>query len=518
MNIKIGILRGHAGWSLLLQQIGIPHEIITDSLLPDEFSVVVVSDTVDDRESEMLRQYLALGGAVLCSVKVYARIRQITAQIGYIDYIVPGQQSVFHSIGIVDIYARCQLAWNANDLKTNRGSFSAHVGKRPDDLVIALPFDPAALVLDQRAAVKSFYSSEPRLPFETVSKVSKGEIRSLVLRCLEILHHRRGMPFVHLWNFPHGARSLFCLRIDTDNGTEEQLQNLSHVIHQHEISATWFIDAKNHSKSIRSFTEKDDQELGLHCFHHETFPDYDRNVQNIRNAQKLLRGSGFRLQGFAAPFGTWNEELGRAIVDCGFDYSSEFSYDYDNVPSVPQLQGGEGALQVPIHPICIGSLNQHSYNNEQMIRYFAGVIERKVAVREPIIFYHHPRDMHLDVLQWLLQEMRYKKIPVKTMGEFAAWWKMRSVSIPELHYANGKVRSSGVRFDKSIYMHLVHPDGTEAVIPASEQIVLDTVRWEQTSSGWTMPDDYMRVRRFNYRIPLVRGVNAAMNFVQKKKL
>ena len=518
MNIKIGILRGHAGWSLLLQQIGIPHAIITDSLLPDEFSVVVVSDTVDDRESEMLRQYLALGGAVLCSVKVYARIRQITAQIGYIDYLVPGQQSAFHSIGIVDIYARCQLAWNANELKTNRGSFSAHVGKRPDDLVIALPFDPAALVLDQRAAVKSFYSSERRLPFETVSKVSKGEIRALVLRCLEILHHRRGMPFVHLWNFPHGARSLFCLRIDTDNGTEEQLQNLSHVIHQHEISATWFVDAKNHSKSIKSYTEMHEQELGLHCFYHETFPDYDRNVQNIRKAQKLLRGSGFRLQGFAAPFGTWNEELGRAIVDCGFDYSSEFSYDYDNVPSIPQLQGGEGALQVPIHPICIGSLNQHSYNNEQMIRYFAGVIERKLAVQEPIIFYHHPRDMHLDVLQWLLQEMRYKKVPVKTMGEFAAWWKMRSASIPELHYANGKVRSSGVRFDKSIYMHLVHPDGTEAVIPASEQIVLDTVRWEQTSSAWTMPDDYMRVRRFNYRIPLVRGVNAAMNFVQKKKL
>ena len=280
----------------------------------------------------------------------------------------------------------------------------------------------------------------------------------------------------------------------------------------------WFIDAKNHSKSIQSYTEMDDQELGLHCFHHETFPDYDRNVQNIRKAQKLFRGSGFRLQGFAAPFGTWNEELGRAIVDCGFDYSSEFSYDYDNVPSVPQLQGGEGALQVPIHPICIGSLNQHSYNNEQMIRYFAGVIERKLAVREPIIFYHHPRDMHLDVLQWLLQEMRYKKVPVKTMGEFAAWWKMRSASIPELHYANGKVRSSGVRFDKSIYMHLVHPDGTEAIIPASEQIVLETVRWEQTSSAWTMPEDYVRVRRFNYRIPLVRGVNAAMNFVQKKKL
>jgi hypothetical protein len=517
MNLKIGILGGHAGWHILLQQIGIPHAVITDSLLPDEFSVAVVSDTVDDRESEMLRQYLALGGAVLCSVKVYARIRQITAQIGHVEYLYPGQNSVFHSLGIVDIDARCQLAWNANDLKTNRGSLSAHVGTHADDLVIALPFDPADLVLDERAADKSFYSPESRLPFETVSSVSKGEIRALVLRCLELLHHRRGLPFVHLWNFPNGARSLFCLRIDTDNGTSDQLKNLSLVLQRHEISATWFVDAKNHATSIKSFADVHEQELGVHCFHHETFPDYERNVQNIRKAQELLQNSGFRMHGFAAPFGTWNNELGRAIVDCGFEYSSEFSYDYDNLPSVPRLPGGDGALQVPIHPICIGSLKRHSYTSEQMIRYFASVIERKIAVREPIIFYHHPRDMHLDVLEWLFKEMRYEKVPAKTMGEYASWWTMRSTSIPELQYANGKVRLSGIRPDKSLYLRLVQPNGTEAIIPTSEQIVLETVRWAQKSAAWIMPDDYVRSRKFNYRIPLVRGVNAAMNFIPRKK-
>jgi hypothetical protein len=517
MNMKIGILGGQAGWHILLQQIGVPHAVITDSLLPDEFAVAVMSDTVDDRESEMLRQYLALGGAVLCSVKVYARIRQITAQIGHVDYLYPGHSSVFQSLSIVDIYARCELAWNANDLKTNRGSFSAHVGTHPDDLVIALPFDPAALVMDCRTAVKSFYSPERRLPFETVSRVSKGEIRALVLRGLELLHHRRGLPFVHLWNFPNGARSLFCLRIDTDNGTDEQLRGLSHVVNRNGISATWFVDAKNHAKSITSIAEMREQEFGVHCFNHETFPDYERNVQNIRRAQALLHESKHRLQGFAAPFGTWNDELGRAIVDCGFEYSSEFSYDYDNLPSVPQLQGRDGALQVPIHPICIGSLKRHGYNNEHMIRYFAGVIERKIAVQEPIMFYHHPRDMHLDVLEWLFQEMRYMKVPAKSMGAYASWWNLRAASIPEVQYANGKVRLHGVRPDKSLYVHLTQHNGTEAIIPASEQVVLENVRWEQKSAPWTMPDDYLRIRRFNYRIPLVHGVDAAMNFIQGKK-
>jgi peptidoglycan/xylan/chitin deacetylase (PgdA/CDA1 family) len=517
MNLKIGVLGGHAGWHILLQQIGVPHSIVTDSLLPDDFSIVVVSDMVDDRESEMLRQYLWLGGAVLCSVKVYARIRQITAQLGHIDYLYPGPSSVFHSLGIVDIYARCQLAWNANELKTNRGSFAAHVGTRGDDLVIALPFDPAEMVTDRRAAVKSFYSPERRLPFETVSRVSKGEIRSLVLRCLELLHHRRGLPFVHLWNFPDGARSLFCFRIDTDSGTDEQLKDLSLVVQRNEIPATWFVDVKNHAQSIKEYVDMNEQEIGVHCFNHETYPDYERNVQNIRKAQELLRNSGIRLQGFAAPFGTWNDELGRAILDCGFEYSSEFLYDYDNLPSLPHLQNGDGVLQVPIHPICIGNLKQNDYTSEQMIRYFASVIERKIAVHEPIIFYHHPRDMHLDVLEWLLNEMRFVKVPVKTMGEYAWWWKMRTASIPELQYATGKVRLQGVRPEKSLYVRLSQPNGTEAIIPMSEQIVLETVRWEPRSAAWTMPDDYLRTRRFNYRIPLVRGVNAAMNYIQKKK-
>ena len=153
-----------------------------------------------------------------------------------------------------------------------------------------------------------------------------------------------------------------------------------------------------------------------------------------------------------------------------------------------------------------------------MIRYFASVVERKIAVCEPIIFYHHPRDMHLDVLEWLFQEMRYEKVPTKTMSEYALWWKMRTVSIPELQYTNGKIRLRGAHSDKSLYVRIAQPNGTEAIIPLSDQIVMETVKWEQKSTAWTMPDDYLRARRFNYRIPLVRGVNTAMNFVRRKKV
>ena len=100
MHLKIGILGEQDGWKLLLQQIGIPHVVITNTLLPDEFSAAVVSDDINDRESEMLRQYLTLGGAVLCSAKVYARIRQTTVQLMNVNYFFSNRETKSITIGV----------------------------------------------------------------------------------------------------------------------------------------------------------------------------------------------------------------------------------------------------------------------------------------------------------------------------------------------------------------------------------------------------------------------------------
>jgi hypothetical protein len=517
MLLKIGIMGEQDGWKLLLQQIGIPHTVVTNTLLPDEFSAAVASDDINDRESEMLRQYLALGGAVLCSAKVYARIRQTTVQSMNVNYLYPANDSTFRSVGLIDVYTQCQLAWNANDLKTNRGSLGAHVGTRSKDLVIALPFDAASLVFDRRTATKSFYSPGRRLPFETVSLVSKGEIRELVSCCLEFLHHSRGLPYVHLWHFPDGSRSIFCFRIDTDYGTNEQIEELASMIHRNGISATWFIDTKSQENSMKFFKEMYKQEIGVHCYEHETFPDYERNIQNIQKAQAVLHQAKLEEKGFAAPFGIWNEELGRAIVECGFEYSSEFSYDYDDLPVLSRLERGEGTLQVPIHPICIGSLKRHGYSDAQMIRYFGSVIQRRLATREPIIFYHHPRDGYHTVLDWLFQEMRQNYVPVKTMHEYAQWWKMRTSSIPEFRYTKGNVHLRGTQRDRSLYVRITQPNGTETIIPTSKQIVLETIRWSSKPSPWVMPDDYVRVRRLNYRVKLIRSLDAVTNLIRRKK-
>ncbi len=517
MQIRIGIVGRSDGWRRLLTQEGVPWSIVTDSFFSLDFSVVVASDDVNDREAEMLRRYLILGGSVLCSAKVYERIRQSTSQLAHIDYLLPGPNSAFGAFGLIDIRATCQLAWNANELLTNRRTLAAHIGRYGHGHIIALPFNPADVACDTRSTVKSFYSPERRLPFETVSLVSKGNVRLLVSRCLEMLHHRRDLPYVHLWYYPDGTRSLFAFRVDTDYGTEDQINSLYRLVSRNHRGATWFVNTKGQEKFLRLFKEMDGQEIGVHCFEHRTFPDYERNIENIDKAKTALQNVGLEPRGFAGPFGRWNTELGRAIAESGFVYSSEFVYDYDNLPSAPQLPEKEGVLQIPVHPICCGSLKRHSYTDRQMMNYFSCVIQQKLSMREPLVLYHHPADGHEEVVEWLFSEMQREGIPSVTMLEYARWWNARAGIIPSFDYSEKGLLMSGKKIDKSLRLRISKSDGTEAIVPPSKRIDFASVTWNSKPPAWVVPHDYLRARRFNYRVPLVRGFDGIAHFISGKK-
>jgi hypothetical protein len=509
MKIQVGIIGRHAGWQILLQQEGLPFSFASEDVRPDEYSVLVVGNDANERESEAVRLYLQAGGAVLCSASVESRLRLATDQRMYLDYVKTGNRSHFSSIGLIDIERPCHIAWKANDLESRRGLLSAYIGPFDRGHIIALPFDPSELVVDARSEVRSFYSPAGRLPFETVSLVSKGTLRLLTSECLEILHHRRGLPYVHLWYYPYGAKSIFCFRVDTDEGSKEQITALRQLAQRNSIPMTWFLDVKSHISYLQLFAEMKDQEIGVHCFDHIFYPDVESNIANVRKAAGILRKYALEVKAYAAPYGKWNAEYGKALAALGFDYSSEFSYDYDNMPCDP----GNGMLQVPVHPICIGSLKRHSYTDENMVRYFDFVIRRKLAAREPMFFYHHPRDGHEPVLEWLFEAMRRQHIASKTMGEFSAWWRRRmKISFACESTANNIHLGLQEHVNDDIFIHITKPDGTEAIVPRAAQITLETVRWESKPAAFLFPDDFLRQRRFNYRIPLIKTTDALHRF------
>ncbi|MFZ1979610.1 MAG: polysaccharide deacetylase family protein [Bacteroidota bacterium] len=509
MKIHVGIIGRQTGWQNLLQQEGVPFSFASGDVAPDDYSVLVVGDDANERESEKVRLYLQAGGAVLCSASVDSRLRHTTDQRIYLEYVKTGNRSHFSAVGLLDIDSPCHLAWKANDLESRRGLFSAYVGPVGQGHVIALPFDPSVLVLDERSAVRSFYSPEKRLPFETVSLVSKGTLRLLTAECLEILHHRRGLPYIHLWYYPRGAHSIFCFRIDTDYGSKEQIGALRQLAQMNRIPMTWFLDVKSHESYLQIFAEMKDQEIGIHCYNHVFFPDIQSNIANIQKAADVLKRTGIAFKAYAAPYGKWNAEFGKALASFGFEYSSEFSYDYDNLPGDP----GNGMLQVPVHPICIGSLKRHSYTDEMMIRYFDFVIRRKLAVREPMFFYHHPRDGHEPVLEWIFEAMRRERIASKTMGEFSAWWLRRMKTSLKCESSGNNIRLNLPEDGPDdVYVRITKSDGTEAIIPRAAQIAMETVRWEAKPAAFLYPDDFLRQRSFNYRIPLTKTADALHRF------
>ena len=509
MNLNVGIVGNPVGWQLLLTQEGVPFNIIRFAPSPEEYSVVVVSSNSDEHQTKFLRAYVEDGGALLCSAQEARNVFQHPIRIRPFHSALPAKE--FSGIDLIDIFAPCWLSPKSNALALPNGQPTAYIGQIGKGHAIILPFDPAEIIRDERTDIKSFYSPEHRLPFETVSLVSKHSVRQLVSRCLEILHHRRGLPYTHLWYYPNGMRSFGVFRVDTDFGKQSEITQLYETAQRHKIPMTWFVDVKSQQQHLSLFTEMAGQEIGIHGFEHKTFSDYQRNLLNIRQAQTILKNAGILPKGFTAPFGSWNKNLGRAIIDAGIEYSSEFSYDYDNLPGVPPLQNGTGVLQIPVHPICIGSLKRHGYNDEQMIHYFDFVMQRKLAMREPIFLYHHPRDGHDAVLDWLFEKMKAECIPIKTMSEYAQWWKQRTTNIPTISFSSGNIEMRKFADDRSVQIRISMPDGMETILPPAEQILLETIRWQKQSELWRAPEDYLRMRKFNYRIPLVRGLDAVMN-------
>ena len=508
MRLNVGIVGNHERWESLLEQEGVPFSRVTDSLLPEQYSAVVASDDVHDHDLTMLRGYLSHGGGLLCSAKVYAGIRQTTYHQESVRYMFSDPSSHFPNVGLVDIQSRCRVAWNANQLRTERNSFSVHEGLFDNGHVIVVPFDAAELSMDGRVSTKSFYSPERRLPFERVSTVSKGGVRKLVARSLEILHHHRGLPYAHLWYFPNDAASVFAFRVDTDQGRPGEIDELYKLVLAHEIPASWFVDVKSQQLFLSMFSTMEHQEIGAHCYDHKTFGDVEKNEANIRQALTVLQRAGLKPEGFVAPFGAWNEGLGKAIRNCGFVYSSEFAYDYDNLPSFPLLRSERSkVLQMPIHPVGIGNLRRQGYSDDQMKRYFEFITSMKLSVREPLIVYHHPKDGHHEVLKHLFDIVRQPRVARMYLGEYANWWKRRLQAKPQIEIRGSTLRISSNKGPGSSWLRITRPDGTETFAPVQNELNTDTLSWELRPLPFALPPNFVRARNFNYRVPLTRTVD-----------
>lgn len=473
MNLRCGLTSPSGAWEQLLLMEGLPFGLVNFDRAFDraDWSVVAVTAPPPAREAERLREYLEDGGAILGPASFLGEVTGMPFRRERVRYLLGEEGAAVEGMQLCDLDTEACIPLEAHALRTDAGSFALFAGSWHGGQVAALPFDPAAALMDPRAALRRFYDRRERLPGERVSRVAKAEVFRLVHTLLELLHHRRGMPYAHLWYFPGTAESVFAFRVDTDGGTPGQIRRLREIAREHDLRMSWYLDVRSHESWLAEFAGMADQELGIHCFEHRTTGIEETDLRNIRKAVDLLSPYVGRPEGFAGPFGVWNEGLASAVDAAGFATASEFSYAYDGLPFYPEAGGRRfRALQVPIHPVCAGSLRKAGYDESAMLGYFSRVMDRKLALGEPLFFYHHPQDTRWDMVSSLIGIARATGAPFMSLGEYARWWRGRLRFRCTLQVESGGVRvvpgeGTGA-LSGDLGIRRSWPDGTVRLAPA----------------------------------------------------
>jgi hypothetical protein len=513
MKLRIGIVGDVTpGWKLLLDQEGVWYDAVAD-LSDFDFSALVISGAIAGKSLSYVETYLRQGGAVLCFGESFAAVAKKTSRNKTLQYILPEKNSPWTGAGLLDLDLDCVIPPNANYFRTNRNSPAVFSGEFGGGYVIALPFDAGTAAVDNRVRTKSFYAQRDRLPFERVSLINRSSLRRLVSRSLELLHHRRGLPYLHKWYYPDEQSTLFLFRIDTDYAAKDSIEKLHSLCEWNSVPATWFIDVKSQENILDVFRNMSNHETALHCYEHQTYPDAGSNAKNIGKAMEVLARAGIEAKGFAAPFGAWHSGIRDAIEQAGFEYSSEFSYDYDNLPSFPAMGSSVStALQVPVHPISIGSLKRQGFSTDEMIAYFNYVVAQKEAVHDPLFFYHHPNDGNEKAVTSLFDQVIERKIAPVRMLEYARWWKKRNGAIVSIEYDGTTIAVSGTAELQDLNIHATRSDGTESFLKQTASISESEIQWKTKPAPVPLPDDIERVTKFNPWVPLIR----VEDFINKK--
>jgi hypothetical protein len=490
--IRIGITRYEPGWELLLEQIGVDWFVIPDlsDLSPSALSLLIVNSAADGHVLQSVMKYAHDGGAVLFTTGAEKQIRSRATGKQYLTFLPPQVRKEYSFSSIFDLY-RTSVLFNDSSI-----TFTEDHGA---GTISYLGLDVQGIIDDRRIVRKAFPADSHRLPTERVAQGSKNALRQLIHTHIEYLHHRRNIPFVHKWYYPDDTPTVFTFRVDSDKGTQEQIDEIYRICDEHRIPTSWFLDVHSHESWLPYFKKFTSQEIGIHCYRHVVHDSVILNKENFAEAKAALERQGLRTEGITAPTGAWNRYIGTAILELEFSYSSEFGYDYDNLPSFPFVNSSfSPVVQLPIHPICVGSMLQSGFLPSDMISYFKQVVDKKRSLAEPICLYHHPTHGHTEVFQEVFKYIHSLKIATMSYSDYALWWKRRSRNRMTVNLNDTDVHLGGNE-DEHQWARITMPDSRVTIVPALKTVNLKNIPFKIPAMTAGPVYDSSRVRRFSVR-------------------
>jgi hypothetical protein len=398
-QLCIGITNLSPGWQSILESLGVWFEAVDFTLpLDRHYSAIIVNAPATGLEIRTLQKFQQSGAGLL-----------ITKNAG----------SLFKTTQVKTV--------KIPQLPIEYARFTQFVDEEKQRSIhLAIHADKK--ISDHRYERKRFYFKPGLHPDELVSVINKGALLETIEICLRELHLTCGLPFIKKWNSPQ-IKPVFAFRVDSDFGTKASIGQLYNMAKHHRIPMTWFLHIQAHEGWLKYFHNFENQEIALHGYEHGTSESYEQVLNNIERGKQLLVDAGFTPVGFCVPYGIWNNTLGRVLQKFDFSYTSEFTIGYDAPPFYPiQDQEQLESLQIPIHPICTGSLSRKKASVTQMETYFLEVLHSKVIQNQPVIFYHHPMQPGLEIWNAVFKEVNNLELTKLTFAEFAAFWKLRNSS------------------------------------------------------------------------------------------
>jgi len=463
MDLKIGILKLEPGWKLLLDQMGFWWEEIggVTSKLNDQYSLLIINDNPKNTEAvSILQAYLNNGGAILDLGHLLPKIDDFQVGRTFKKTFYPPETPFYTPNEPIDIYRNI---WLHPKGKLCEGAL--HWEKRGDGAAAFLGWEIAPLMIDERACYKQFYHPGGKAPYEHVSLVSKAEISRIIFGLIKWLHTVRHIPLVQKWHLPDLSEQLFLFRVDTDFSSRSQIEELSRLAGNYKIPVSWFLHVHAHHEWLQDFPKSQEDEIAAHGFEHQTKEQFDYNYENLKRALQALWNHNYQVKGFAAPYGMWNASIARTVNAFDLDYSSEFGFFYNHLPCFAEKYAPEyNLLQIPVHPICIGSFRRTKAGRQEIESYFDYLTTRLMQQHEPLLLYHHPGDQNHDILSSIFKKIQDRNIQTMTFNRLADWWRDRQETSFIARWQDNKLAMSSQTLARSGVSIAVHQNFDECTL------------------------------------------------------
>ena len=441
-NLGIGVFGLSSALASLLDSIGVNYrEVTVNEAALYSCSVYIVHRPLNTQEQDWFKTQQHSGDklAVLFTLESGSQPANTPVKKRYCRSVHSPEllEGPLTHLCMIDCYAKVSFYDGKQDLhgicfvnKKNNKAFEQSV-------YLGIPIEAAFSKFSYTRKV--FPSPTGHRPNELVSSSHIGHLQDLVNYALEQLFYSVDLPYLRKWRFPT-SKPIITLRIDSDFATQESLRILYELANSYSAILTTFLHVKAHEDWLDWFAQWSNHEHALHGYEHAHISSSYPLYQDVENGYQAMTLAGIRPNGYAAPYGIWSEQLSKALDTYPFSYSSEFTHGYDGLPywSPKSLPDSDDALirrlQLPIHPICTGSLHRYQATESDFTAYFKRYMDTQHGFQQPLMLYHHPLQPGFTSIEFILKYAQELGLQWLSYSDWSTFWTKRAAEQCNIYY------------------------------------------------------------------------------------